>query len=400
MVQKRTLPMGTLLLLISFASVNAVLPTPGLHQIAVFFQQSEQSVQILMTGFLWGYAFGQLLYGPLANYFGRKPAIYIGLFLQLLSCLLCIASGKLYQFNLLVLARFLMALGSGVGLKMTFTLVNEYCDGKTAAAKTAWLVLGFAFIPGIMVSISGLLIAQFSWFAAFYLAFAYGMLLLLMAWKLPETLPTHVKNALQWKNILKNYGKTLCNPGLISGAVTMGSATCFIYLYATLSPLISIGMYGMNSASYGLFNLIPTIGLVIGCLLSAKMGPKIGMVASLIWGCLQSAVAISMMGIALYLQLGILYGLFIPMAFLNIGLSFIVANAPSIVLNTISDKSNASAMLNFINMGMAALLISATQKAIPSLLNFSLLFLGILTVLLCASGFTVKTVQSIRPSTA
>lgn len=390
MKQTQALPMGTLLLLISFASVNAVLPTPGLQQIAVYFHQNEHSVQLLMTFFLWGYALGQLIYGPLANRFGRKPALYAGLALQLVASLLCLISGKLHLFNGLVAGRFLMALGAGVGLKMTFTLINECYDQPTAAVKTAWLVLGFAFIPGIMVSISGFLMAHFSWFASFYLALIYGGVLMILVRGLPETQHTITPDALHWKKIVSHYHKALLNPSLLAGAFAMGSATCFVYLYATLSPLISINGYGMDSASYGLYNLIPTTGLVIGCMLAAKLGPRIGIVTSLLWGCVQTAIAIGVMIFGHFMHLDIVYALFIPMAFLNIGLSFIIANASSLALSNIADKSNASALLNFINMGMAALVISTTQSLTPTLVNFNSIFTGILMVLSASLYYSLR----------
>ena len=77
------LPLVTLLLMISFASVNAVLFTPALPNIAHFFAISDSIAQQTITWFLIGYAVGQLLYGPLANRFGRKKALFAGVSLQI-----------------------------------------------------------------------------------------------------------------------------------------------------------------------------------------------------------------------------------------------------------------------------------------------------------------------------
>ena len=130
----------TLLMLISFASVNAVLFTPALPQIATSFAITTESAQQTLSWFLIGYALGQLIYGPLANRFGRKPALYSGVALQILSSLLCVLAGKLHFYPLLVLGRFLLALGSGVGLKMTYTLVNESYEPSIASQKISYLM--------------------------------------------------------------------------------------------------------------------------------------------------------------------------------------------------------------------------------------------------------------------
>src|SRR5687768_11997152 len=96
----------TLLMMISFASVNAVLFTPALPDIANFFAISTDSAQYTITWFLIGYTLGQLLYGPIANRYGRKPALYFGVSLQIISSFLCIFAGMIHQYSLLIIGRF------------------------------------------------------------------------------------------------------------------------------------------------------------------------------------------------------------------------------------------------------------------------------------------------------
>lgn len=93
------LPFFTLFLMISFASVNAVLFTPALPDITNYFAISEDVAQLTMTSFLLAYTFGQLLYGPLANGLGRKPSLYFGIGLQIISCGLCVLSGIMDAFG-------------------------------------------------------------------------------------------------------------------------------------------------------------------------------------------------------------------------------------------------------------------------------------------------------------
>lgn len=72
MYPKTKLSFVTLLLLISFASVNAVLFTSALPNITAFFGITEHAAQQTITSFLVGYTIGQLIYGPIANRYGRK----------------------------------------------------------------------------------------------------------------------------------------------------------------------------------------------------------------------------------------------------------------------------------------------------------------------------------------
>ena len=118
-------PLWILLLTISFPSVAAVLVAPALPAISDHFNISDALAQYVMISFLIGYAFGQLLYSPLANRFGRKPAFYIGLGIYLLGTSLALIDIWLNSYYLLLVSRVFMALGSGCGLVLTHTIIND-----------------------------------------------------------------------------------------------------------------------------------------------------------------------------------------------------------------------------------------------------------------------------------
>ncbi|HEA4198339.1 TPA: MFS transporter, partial [Legionella pneumophila] len=203
MYPKTKLSFMTLLLLISFASVNAVLFTPALPSITAFFRITEHAAQQTITCFLVGYAIGQLVYGPTANRYGRKKTLYIGIGLQIISSLLCVLAGMISMYPLLVLGRFLLALGSGVGLKMTFTLVNECYEPQLAAQKTSYLMLAFAIAPGLSVALGGILNSHYGWESCFYAGTVYGAILLAMVRQLPETQKNLQLEAFQMKHLLQ-----------------------------------------------------------------------------------------------------------------------------------------------------------------------------------------------------
>ena len=87
----------------------------ALPDIERFFTISDSAAEHTITWFLIGYALGQLLYGPLANRFGRKKGLFAGISLQIISSFLCVASGLIHIYWLLIIGRLFLALGSGVG---------------------------------------------------------------------------------------------------------------------------------------------------------------------------------------------------------------------------------------------------------------------------------------------
>lgn len=351
------LPFFTLLLLISFASVNAVLFTPALPNIARFFGIGADTAQHTITWFLIGYALGQLLYGPFANRFGRKPALYAGISLQIASSLLCVLAGVIHEYSLLVLARFMLALGSGVGLKMTFTLVNECYEPKIASQKTSYLMLAFAITPGLGVALGGILNTYYGWTSCFYAGAIYGLALLFLVARLPETQTTLNLNALEIKHLIHGYRSQFTNPQLMTGGLLMGASTCFVYVFAAIAPFIAINIYGLTSYEYGFANILPSIGLMLGALVSARLAKVYSLDAIIQAGILIASLGTTLMFAAMYMQLPILFSLFLPMIIIYFGLCFIIANASTLAMNHVSDKAHGSAVMNFINMGLATLVV-------------------------------------------
>lgn len=354
---QNTLPFATLLLLISFASVNAVLFTPALPNIAHFFEISDDTAQRTITWFLIGYALGQLIYGPIANRFGRKPALYAGIGLQILSSLLCVLAGILNEYWLLVLGRFLLALGSGVGLKMTFTLVSECYEPKIASQKISYLMLAFAITPGLGVALGGILNTYYGWMSCFYAGAIYGLTLLFFVSRLPETQATVNLHALQIRHLLHEYSIQFKNKVLITGGFLMGGSTSFVYVFATLAPFIAINIFGMKSVEYGMANILPPIGLILGSVVGAQLAKKFPLKSIIKAGILIASIGVILMSIAMMMHFSALLSLFLPMIIIYFGLCFVMANASTLAMSHVSDKAHGSAVMNFINMGLATLVV-------------------------------------------
>lgn len=346
-----------LFLLISFGSVSAVLFTPALPQISHYFGVSNNAAQLTITLFLVGYALGQLLYGPLSNRYGRKIALYIGIIVEITACLLCILSGSLHAFWLLVAARLLMALGASVGLKMSFTLVADSFSPEQATRIISHLMIAFAITPGFGIAIGGFLSQQFGWESCFYLLGLYGLLLLYLSYRMPETATHFDYDALKLSNIAYKYKRKLKNSQLVMGAVLMGCATAFVYIFAALAPFIAMQLMQLNPSQYGLWNLLPPVGIIIGSQLSAYLVKKFSSMQAIFLG-----IGIMILGVIIMLatfvaHLLIPIWLFFPLVIIYIGLSFVFANASTCAMQAVTDKSSGSAMMNFINMGVATLCV-------------------------------------------
>lgn len=368
----------TMVMMISFASVNAVLFTPALPNIAHFFDVSVKHAEQTIIWFLIAYTLGQLLYGPIANRFGRKPALYLGIAIQIISSFVCVLAGFLHEYTLLVAGRFFLALGSGVGLKIAFTLVNECYEPHIASQKTSYLMIAFAITPALGIALGGILNTHFGWMSCFYAGAVYGVILLIKVIRLPETQTVLHKEAFHPKHLIEGYTTQFKNTSLTAGGFLMGCGTSFVYIFAALAPFIAMDILGMSSMQYGLSNLIPAVGLIAGSLSAAPLAKKVPLPKLIYSGIIITTFGIAVMFAMTFAKLPALYSVFFPMFIVYFGLSFVIANASAYAMGHTQDKAHGSAVMNFINMGVATVSVISL-----GLFHVSTLLLPIIYLVLC-----------------
>ncbi len=392
MLVAQRFPWLTFILLISFASVNAVLYTPALPEIAVYLDISQAQAEGTIAWFLIGYALGQLLYGPLAARFGARAALLIGIALQVMASVGCALTVWFESYAWLVSCRLLVALGAGVGLKMTFTLVNQWYEPKVASQKIAYLMLAFAITPGLAVALGGILTTYFGWVSCFIAGSIYGLLLLVMVMRLKMSSPILDQQALRWSHLKVAYGQQVTNRQLLIGGLLMGSATCFVYVFAALAPFIAMELMQMNATEYGVANILPSIGLIAGSVCSAAWVKRYPLKHLIIAGVIICAIGVQFMWVAMLHEMMPVVAVFLPMIVIYFGLSLVMANASSLAMSQVGDKAHGSAVMNFINMGVATItvlglgLYTIHAMLLPLVYLLVCLLMGTMTYKLADSG--------------
>ncbi len=350
-----------LLLLVSFASISAVLFTPSLPELTQKLQITPSEAQFTITIFLVGYALGNLPYGPLANYLGRKSAIYVGIMLALAGSALIVLVAFVGLFWLFILGRFLLALGSSVGITLAYTIIGDIYKKKALTKKISYFMLVFAIGPSASVALGGFLTAHFGWVSCFYFLIAYSLFLLIATSYLPETIKKLDRDALILKKIREGYCAKLKNKTLITASVLMGLGSSTIYLFASEAPFVGISYIGLTPEAYGLLNFIPPAGMIVGSILVNILAGKKEPFSVILLG-IFIALSSSLVMLGLFLLGSIsLWSLFLPMPFIYIGDTLVFSNASSFAMTYARNKSNGSAVMNCINLAMCVLILLAVE---------------------------------------
>ena len=345
----------SLMLLSAFAAMGAIIMTPALPEIATYFGKSVSSTQLAVTSFLLGYALGQLIYGPIANRYGRKFALYLGILIATLGSLFSILSSPLDSFSLLITGRFLEAIGSSAGLAISFAMINDFYYEEQARRITGLLMLAFAIVPGVATAVGGILVQYVGWRACFYFLLCYGLILLFPAYRLPETMIKKDFNATRFKNIFSNYAKNFTNKKLIGFACISGFSSACIYVFGAEGPFIGIHILHTSPAIYGLLSLTPFIGTFVGSLIVVRLS-KLNALSVFKVAFLIELTATLILFILFILHFISLYTLLIPMGVFCIGHPIIGGSVLPLSMKQSSDKANASAVMNFFACGMPVLM--------------------------------------------
>tara|TARA_R110002074_G_scaffold363515_3_gene536815 strand:- start:464 stop:1684 length:1221 start_codon:yes stop_codon:yes gene_type:complete len=147
--------------------------------------------QLLITMIFLGLGFGQLIFGPISDSFGRKPTIYIGFLIFVLASFVCI-----YATNIetMIVGRILQGIGLSAPRTLSIAMIRDTFEGDYMAKIMSFVVAIFILVPIIAPSLGKLMLDNYGWESIFFSQLLFGILVMIWLWKRqPETLKPEYK---------------------------------------------------------------------------------------------------------------------------------------------------------------------------------------------------------------
>ncbi len=167
----------------------------------------ENRRQLVVIAYFFGFGSTQLIWGPLADRFGRKPILAAGILLYTLFGLLC---GIAASFALLIASRVAMGASAAVTRVLVVAMVRDLFDGEAMARIMSLVFMVFMVVPVLAPSVGQAILLVAPWRAIFLVLAAYGLALLVWSWlRLPETLHPEYRRSLKWQEIGEGIRQTL-----------------------------------------------------------------------------------------------------------------------------------------------------------------------------------------------
>ncbi|KTD67250.1 MULTISPECIES: MFS transporter [Legionella] len=338
---------------ISIASVSAAIITPALPKIQSEYALGPGTIEWIVSAFLIGYVVGQLIYGPLANRFGRLKALRTGLVINLFGIVICLIAALQGSYELLVSGRLITALGSASGLACTFMLINEWLPESQRKAAMAYSVLSFALGIGIAVVVGGLITEYLHWQVCFWILLVHGLVMLGGTCVFSETLvhpkPIHVLT------IVRDYYAALASSKLVIFSLVVGCCSAISYCFSAAGPQIAEELLKLSAAEYGYWNILNIIGMLLGGLFGKQLLTRFSANQLIFVGFLGLAVGILNLLLIWHFAITSTLWFFLITASLYLFGSFLFSGGSFVASNAIQDKASAAAMMSFVNMCFATL---------------------------------------------
>jgi len=269
-------------------SIDALLP--ALPEIgAVLNVKNPNDNQLLVTMIFLGLGFGQLIFGPLSDSFGRKPIVYIGFIVFIIASIICVTTKS---FEMMIFGRVLQGVGLASPRTLSIAMIRDSYSGNYMAKVLSIVVMVFILVPVIAPTLGQFLLNFYNWESIFYVNLAFGVVVMFWFWRRQdETLSD--KNRIKFTPMLffngakefikhKNAVAFTLVSGFITGSFMVYLSTAqqifeqqynlgdkFPYIFASLAIAVGLATF-LNSryvVKFGMWR-IAYLGTIAYCSIS------------------------------------------------------------------------------------------------------------------------------------
>ncbi|MCP9750634.1 Bcr/CflA family efflux MFS transporter [Ferruginibacter sp. HRS2-29] len=336
---------------------------PGFPAMAKDLHTSVDMISYSLASFFVGICFGQLLFGPLLDRFGRKMPMLAGLTLYIIASIGCALS---HSVEMLVIFRFLQALGGCVGVVAPRAVIRDLFPVEENAKIFSLMILILGVSPIVAPTAGSYIISHFGWNSVFFvLTVITALVLIAVIFWLPESKKPDPAYSLRAKPILTNFYNVIKVPQFYTYSLTGAISSAGLFAYLAGSPYVFMELFGTTEQEYGYIFAIIAAGLITCSQLNTLLLKKYtSQQLSVVTLSIQTAVGLLLFFGTLLNWLNLYSTIALMAMFLSCqGFSFPNSSALSMAPFT-KDAGSASALMGAMQMGAGAL-----AAAIVGMLN-------------------------------
>jgi DHA1 family bicyclomycin/chloramphenicol resistance-like MFS transporter len=261
------------LMAINSLAIDAMLPALKTIGDAIGIVADNQR-QWIVTIYLLAFGVAQIGCGPLADRFGRKPVLLIGLGMF---ALFSVVAALARSFETMMIARALEGVGAASSRVLSVSIVRDCYSGRPMARVMSLAFIVFMVVPVIAPSIGQVIILFTAW-PSIFIAFAV-FALAVMAWvwfRLPETLNPENRVPISVAAIAHSFKIVLTTR--IAVGYTLATAVLMggLFGFVNSAQQVFIDAFHAGRLFTPVFAIIASF-IAISSLLNARLVGRLGM---------------------------------------------------------------------------------------------------------------------------
>ena len=255
-------------------SIDLLLPAFPEMRASFGLEEGATSISRVITAFFVGLGFGQLVYGPPSDRFGRKSILYVGIAVYICGAVGSTTADSLDEF---VLWRALWGFGAACPRSLALAILRDTFEGDRMARAMSNVMATFILVPIVAPSVGAGLLALGSWHLTLWVPVAVALLLTIWtAFRLPETLPSEQRRSVAPRSLLAAAGIVVRNRQTMAFCLASTLLFGIMTAYVGSTQVIVEEVFGQGDLSAVIFGVL-AIGLAFGSLLSGRLVLRVGL---------------------------------------------------------------------------------------------------------------------------
>lgn len=271
-------PFVLIILLAGFPALATDMYLPALPILQHLWQLSLAEANFSLVIFFITFSLFLLIYGPLADRFGRRPVLFTGLLIFIAGSLFCAMAQSIGQ---LVFARFLQGCGAAAASSLCLTLSKDLYTGEQQKKIMAYIGVIVPLVPMLAPMLGSWVIEHLSWRVIFISHVILALASLFGAITLKEPAIHRTKGGLC--AVLRRYMVLFQNRPYRSLTLVFSITPLFFYSFLAASGSIYMHDFQLTSQQFGLLFSFNAIGLMAGSFSCAKLSSRLTSMQILNW---------------------------------------------------------------------------------------------------------------------
>ena len=355
MTNKQLLPLLILMVIFSPLAIDIFLP--ALPIMAEDFSVPMNQIQWSITIFILSMGFGQLISGPLADRYGRRPIAMGGILIYGLASIISVYSDSLTFF---LLSRLVQGIGACAIVVAAFASVRDKYNAIESGVMYSYLNSAICCIPALAPLLGNVLTEHFGWRSNFEFMAGYAVIAgLILFFTLKETRPEHT---IQHKKLISisNFMPVLKHPVFLFNAMVVMLAMAIIIAYVSSSPAWLMVKLGLDQQSFVYWFSLNAVINIVACFVAPRILVKWGARVTIGFGMVLLIIAGLLMLALLAWQTPVAFML--PIMISSLGFSLLMGACAGQALAPFGEKAgSASALLGFVQMSGSAVIVYLLQ---------------------------------------